>query len=488
MKLSSLTCKVVLGVMAGVLLLKVEAQSAPDARLCAVCPDPARDIGPYNLPPKEKTGAYFWVSAEEGIDLVRDRNWSADVPEVRCRRCPNPFGGPSWSNLPVSGDDQEFVWVRKVRDGTRMISAERNPNWTGEPPSRAEEEPEKDDDVVKHPLDRSGSVYHVTGQDVFRQDLLRSIGGVLSQSVVEVEETGHSPNVELGLEPDGEYPGHIIVNGYSLSGLYRIRYEELVPMVLFVDSGGTSLFTLWDADKLPENFAEEAGFAEATHGRGHVAIEFAGTRYEGALTFLDVCRACVADTKALESAQLAQRLDAGENSASERPSNYINSDVGGTFRLVGRDAGRAAVTGSVSRFYWSAVSDAVQAVSVDTTRQIVRPEELRSKAKQVLQLAEDQLCNRALEDQYILLLMQGIDVLRPVRAEVSLEARRMLADAFYLFETLALLRGAKRNAPDQWSAFVAALSSDWLVVQYPEPWERYTKAWRRVFQSEASRD
>ena len=95
MKLSSLACKVVLGVMPGVLLLQVEAESAPDAELCAVCPDPARDIGPDNLPPKEKTGAYFWVSTEKGIDLVRDRDWNADVPEVLCRRCPNPFRGPS---------------------------------------------------------------------------------------------------------------------------------------------------------------------------------------------------------------------------------------------------------------------------------------------------------------------------------------------------------------------------------------------------------
>ncbi|MDE0129658.1 MAG: hypothetical protein OXQ86_08855 [Gammaproteobacteria bacterium] len=488
MKLSSLACKVVLGVMAGMLLLQVEAQPAPKAPLCAVCPDPARDIGPDNLPPMEKTGAYFWVSTEQGVDLVRDRDWNADVPEVRCRRCPNPFGGPSWSNLPVSGDDQEFVWVRKVRDGARMISAGRNPNWTGEPSSHAEEEPEEDDDVVKRPLDRGGSVYHVTEQDVFRQDLLRSIGGVLSQSIVEIEEGGHFPTVELGLGPDGEYPGHIIVNGSSLSGLYRIRYEELVPMALFVDSGGTSLFTLWGADKLPDDFAKDAGFVEATDGRGHVAIEFAGTRYENVLVFLDICRACAADTKDRESAQLVQRLDAGEDSTSVRPSNYINSDVGGTFRLVGRDAGRVAVTGSVSRFYWSAVSDAVQAVSVDTIRPIVSAQELRSKAKQVLQLLEEQLSNRALEDQYILLLMQGIDVLRPVRAEASLEARRMLADAFYLFETLALLRVAKRNAPDQWSAFVAALSSDWLVVQHPEPWERYTKTWRRVFQSKVSGD
>jgi len=127
----------------------------------------------------------------------------------------------------------------------------------------------------------------VTEQDVFRQDLLRSIGGVLSQSIVEIEEGGHFPTVELGLGPDGEYPGHIIVNGSSLSGLYRIRYEELVPMALFVDSGGTSLFTLWGADKLPDDFAKDAGFVEATDGRGHVAIEFAGTRYENALVFLD---------------------------------------------------------------------------------------------------------------------------------------------------------------------------------------------------------
>lgn len=485
MTISDSAPKFVLGVIAGVMLLQAEALAESSSQLCAVCPDPARDIGPDNLPPKEKTGAYYWMRKDEKIVLVRDPDWKADVPEVQCRQCPDPFGGPSWSNLPIADDNQEYIWVRKTRDGTQIISAERNPNWSGGQSSDAEEEPDEDKDVNREPLDRRDSVYHASGQDVFQHDLLNSIGGVLSQGIMKIEKDWHFPTVELVLGQNGEYPGHIIVNGSSLSGRYRIPYQELVPVVLFVASGGTSLFTLWSADKLPDNFAEDAGFVEASHGQGHIAIEFAGTRYDSALNFMDTCHGCVEDTEERRSEQLERRLDTGDNSSSDLPSNYINSDIGTVFQLVKSRPGRVAVAGTVSRFYWSVADDTDQAVSVYTIKQFVRPEELRSNAEQMLQAFNIQLSDRTMEFNYLLLLMEGTDILRSLREEAGLKARRKLADALFLFQTLALLRTSMLDHPDQWSAFVAALSSDWLLAQYPEPWERYTITRCRVFVSDA---
>lgn len=469
-------------------IMPAVAQETPNDAVCAVCPDPARDIGPDNLPPKQATAAYMWVNAAEGLKLVRNPEWSGDVPELACPRCPNPFAPLSWSNLPLSGDDQQFRFLREVRaNGVRTLVVERNPDWKGEQPgSDAEEpddeEPAEDDNPITEPLDRGRSAYHVTGQDVFQRKLLDSIGGVLSQSAVDPGQTERFPTLELVLGSEGEYPGYITVSESSVSGRYRIRYEDLVPAVLFVESGGTSLFTLWDTDKLPENFAEDAGFVETAQGRGHVAIEFADTRYEGALTFLDLCSVCVADTQDRRTTRFAQRLEAGESATTARSSSYINTDIGATYRLLERGAGRIAVAGSVFRFYWSAVSDEVQPVSVDASMPITRPEDMRSSAKQLLDMLSS---NSAWEDRHIMLLMLGVDVLQPLRLQASLRARRMLADSLYLFETLALLRGAKRNAPDQWSAFVAALSSDWFLARYPEPWERYTRTRCRVFPSDA---
>ena len=458
------------------MLVPAVAEETPHDLLCAVCPDPTRDIGPDNLPSKEKTGAYMWVSTMEGIELVRDSDWSGDVSEYVCKWCPDPFRNLAWDNLPVVRNHHEFRVTRMIRDdGSRLLKVEKNPNWNGERSSDNEENSEEENGLVTDPVDRSKSQYHVMGQDIFQHELLNSIGGVLSQGILEAKSGGLGATVELVLGLDGEYPGHIWVNSPSLSGPYRIRYEELVPMVLFVDSGGTSLFTLWSADDLPDNFAEEAGFVETAHGSGHVAIEFSGTHFEDALIFLDLCGACVMFPESVLEEAVVNHLTTATESTEERSSSYINTDVA-TFRLVDRSSGHVAVSGAVSRFYWSSTDE--QKISVVRVLPILRPEDMRPNANRILDIL---LKNRELENRHILQLMRGIDVTRSLREEASLKARRRLADAFYLFETLALLRGTKRNAPDQWSAFVATLRSNWLMAQHIDPWERFTKTRCQVF-------
>ena len=62
--------------------------------------------------------------------------------------------------------------------------------------------------------------------------------------------------------------------------------------------------------------------------------------------------------------------------------------------------------------------------------------------------------------------------------------RRRLADAFFLFETLALLRTSKLHWPEDWSAFMAVLSSEWFWRKNRKPWERYTQSFCGVSPAE----
>ena len=322
--------------------------------------------------------------------------------------------------------------------------------------------------IVSGSVDRTGSAYHATGNDVFRPVVLQNIGGVLSQGSVAAGRDGQAPKVEFALGLDGAYPGYVLVSDGAARVRYRIGYDDLVPMALFVDGGGTSLYTLWGADKLRADFQREAGFAKFEAGRGFVAIEFAATRFVDALYFLDTCIGCVAFPDDASGATGNARTVSVTEAGNRRRSSYINADVGSQFKARGTGAGAIKVTGSIVRFHWSADAGTGKRVSVNRKQPIVRPGELQANVGRWL--AEN-------EKGHILRLMSGIDI----RKEGSVQGRRRLADAFFLFETLALLRASKTHWPEDWSAFMALLSSRWLVRRYRKPWERYTKAYCGVY-------
>ena len=260
-------------------------------------------------------------------------------------------------------------------------------------------------------------------------------------------------------------------NDGAVTGRYRIRYDDLVPMALFVDSGGTSLYTLWGDDRLPATFRREAGFAKYDGGPGVLAIEFAGTRYADALYFLDTCQACVAvpddDSGAAVNARTATDTEAG----SERPSSYINTDVDSPFEVEETSAGAIEVSGGIIRFYWRGDAGTGERVSVVRKQPIVRPGELRANVDRWV---------TERENAHINLLRAGFDL----RKEGRILGRRRLADAFFLFETLALLRATKLRSPEDWSVFMAVLSSAWFVRHNREPWERYTETFCGVYSAE----
>ena len=459
---------------------------APNQPCRVGCPDPGAPLSRVNYPPRDDNFLRMFVATEKGLEFVKNPHWNGAKAAAKGEwcgpLCRDPYAPISVANQLRRNDAHPYMFRFFQDRATLRIS--RNPHWverandeameaaTLYPPlpllglgsSGTEAGPgagETRSKIVSGSVNRTGIAYHATGNDVFRPVVLQNIGGVLSQGSVAAGPDGQAPKVEFLLGPDGAYPGYLLVSDGAARVRYRIGYDDLVPMALFVDGGGTSLYTLWGADKLPANFQREAGFAKFKAGRGFVAIEFAATRYADALYFMDTCAGCVAfpDVDPAES---------GTEAGSRRRSSYINADVGSQFEVKETGAGAIEVTGSIVRFHWSADAGTGKRVSVNRKQPVVRPGELQANVGRWL--AEN-------EKAHVFRLMLGIDV----RKEGSVQGRRRLADAFFLFETLALLRASKTHWPEDWSAFMAVLSSQWLVRNNREPWERYTKTYCGVY-------
>ena len=475
-----------------------EFMPAPDEPCGVNCPDPGAPLSRVNHPPRDDNLSRMFVATENGLKIVQNPHWNGaeaaangDWCGVLCR---DPYAPAGIANQFRRNDAERLVLVF-VSDGDDvLVGTKRNPHWVWRADSEAIEAitlypplpllglgalstevdlgaEESGSEIVSRSVDRTGVAYHATGNDVFQPVVLQTIGGVLSQGSVGGARDGQAPKVEFALGLDGAYPGHVLVSDGAVNGRYRIAYDELVSMALFVDGGGTSLYTLWGADRLPANFQQEAGFAKYDVGHGFVAIEFAATRFADALYSLDTCDRCVAfpddDSEASVRARMTGRF--GTEAGSERRRSYINADVGSTFEVEETGAGAIEVTGDIIRFFWSADAGTDQRVSVDTKRPIVRPGELRANVDRWL--AE-------FDDVRILRLMAGFDERKKGSGSMQ---RRRLADAFFLFETLALLRASKLHWPEDWSAFMAVLSSEWFVRKNREPWERYTEIFCGVY-------
>ncbi len=467
---------------------------APDEPCGIRCPDPEAPLSRANYPPRDDNFSRMFVPSESGLALVPNPHWNGEESTLDqwCGvQCPNPYAPLSPANMPRRNDATAWMWV--VRSASAMALV-RNPNWvvaaqleavlsSAPLPALEASTGEADgefDEIVLDSLDRTGSVYHPVGDDVLQRKVLQSIGGVLSQGGTVPVLRGQQPtSVEFMLGPDGAYPGYVGVSDGAWIGRYRIRYTDLVPMALFVDSGGTSLYTLWEEDKLPANFPSEAGFARHARGPGFVALEFAGTRYADALRFLDTCVGCVRvpDDEQAAASNAGAMFDAAA-SGGRRSSSYINTDVGSLFGLQDMDGDLVTVTGGIVRIHWSGETRTGREISIDARQPVVGVRELRANVDRSI---EDVLRDRVIEAKHMLLLMRGQDLLRDIREEANLRGRRRLADAFCLFETLALLRSTKFHVPDAWSAFMVALSLDWIVARNREPWERYSETFCNVY-------
>ena len=318
---------------------------------------------------------------------------------------------------------------------------------------------------ILHSLNRSAD-FHPSQAAVFQFDVLQAIGGVLSQTSRLLAATGERGTFSITLDLEsGEYPGYVIVRHAETTVPYMIEYSDLVPMALFVDSGGASLYTLWneDDDRLPEDFQRVAGFVEH-HVRGHVALEFNDTQYSDALYFIDRCRGCLGERDLNVGDGLTQVLR--ESSGERTGSSYINTDVGMPF-IFSVDTGWVDLDGRIGRFHWDTSSSGASITALPV---------LREPAWDAIEASEvftDLLRVTARPDVDVTISeYESLDFFMTA-TDIS---RQRLNVGFFLFETLALLRTAKTDAPDGWSEFMDLLSSEEMVETNPVPWDRYTRS------------
>lgn len=341
-----------------------------------------------------------------------------------------------------------------------------------------------------------------------RANLLR-VRGVLSQTT-ELTFTGGEASVAIALTSSSEYPGYIAVrlNGSPTSYHYPIAYSDLVPMALFIDAGGTTLYTLPDPDApAASSFASDAGLVDHRLD-GMVALELRGTRYADAMYFLDTCIGCVEPADD-DITRLVDDLNAADPSPASADflemlrlsTTYINTDIGLSYQITTRDT-RLRVNGTILRLHpdpspRSSIREAERIATpanlvAATRRQLSRLEaEVQETRTSMLQsLSEALSADDAIEELTFFRVQNAMLATLPVelsalitepllRQQVLLEDK--LEDAFFLFETLALLRSARLSAPAQWAEFRQALASDALVRQHPEAWERYSESYCSIY-------
>lgn len=472
---------------------------APDEPCGVACPNPDAPLSRLNYPPADDNFRQKFVPTETGLALVDNPDWAGTDGPWCGILCLDPYSDPSVKNPYRRNDAWSFQILTGEQGGEVTLAFAWNPHWVmpdrlaaiegiavasdieaivagasalfpplgwldGEVASNAGE---PDGDVLLRSADRTNVAYHASGDDVFQPDLLRSIGGVLSQGSVSNDSQNGSPKVHFVVILNGGYPGYVLVTKGAAAGRYPIPYHELVPMALFIDSGGTSLYTLWQEDRLPADFQQAAGFSKYYNGPGFVALEFATTRYADVLHFLDTCMSCEDRSEAAANSSVSADAESG----STRRGSYINTDIGRPYEVRHVDMAPVEISGGIARFHWSRDAAPGGRVSVDRILPIVRPEKMRINAASLLA-----------DDLIIHLLMSGNDVVETrLSEEAAIVGQRKLEDAFFLFETLALLRATKLRALEDWSVFMAALSLDSVVRRNREPWQQYRETYCGVY-------
>ena len=204
---------------------------------------------------------------------------------------------------------------------------------------------------------------HVMGHAVLSPAIVTTWGGVVAQAHSLTMHGEPLTDVRLTLrldEPDAE---GLRVDFGETTLFYPIDYPDLVPMALFVESGGTGLYTAFGDDRLGDGFNAQAGtVALPDHGGDRIALEFAGTVYEDALVEVDWCGDCLMDAPpnllrqanavAYEWPELSGwPLD--ENTPWD--GSYVNTDFGSNV-LAEAEGERLALTSTIARYDWSVVA------------------------------------------------------------------------------------------------------------------------------------
>lgn len=297
---------------------------------------------------------------------------------------------------------------------------------------------------------RKSSEFHpATVPQIYRHSVLAAIRGVLAQASIEYPEN----KVALALG-QGECSECIRVSTLDKNVVYHIAYDDLVPMVLFVEGGGVSLYTIPSHGTSTLDYAHfqiDAGFVSSSNEIGLIALEFKGTKYEQALQFLDLCNdLCV------------------ESSPPYDWASYINHDAEQkyTFSFA---ATTLRINGGVFRTYWKdkgAVTDNRQVIITGEVA-ISPPDRL---AKRLSMCTDPKLRSK-----------RGYCADEVLEKLPAAKPHDDLSNAYYLYHTLALLRTAKRSAPGTWSEFLEHLMSEALVADNPSTWNRYTESFCSIY-------
>ena len=317
--------------------------------------------------------------------------------------------------------------------------------------------------------------FRPVGRHSLEAGTLRYIGGVISQAWDIVDAMGSPANVHVAISDDDEYPGYLSISIGESNHQYTISYTDLVPMAMFVDSQRTSLYTLWDDDVLPENYAQNAGLVDHVR-EGHIAFEFSNTRFERPLHYVDTCHGCVGEadsslrTRTNNEISQVSYSNLGLEDMIAIDGTYLNLDSEPEYSL--HNSGTAfQLRGRIARYYpkTEVNDDNTVSIFIEKVSSIVRSEQLNENTERII--SEARIAGHEISS-YVIVEFR--------RTETSHEAKTSLDDVYFLFETLALLRSAKTSEPHTWAMFLRALASDPLVQNQPEPWIRYTRSYCRV--------
>jgi hypothetical protein len=305
--------------------------------------------------------------------------------------------------------------------------------------------------------------YTAVGQATLGRDILLAIGGVHSQTHALLGPGGMHVPVTLKLNmTGGDYAGSVNVSFQGETGQYRIDYDDLVPMALFIDGGGTSLYTLWAVPPEDPNFKQRAGFTRHEH-TGLVAIEFARSRFRESLYYIDLCDVCLGRNRPDVIGKLGgSAVDLGKlNPEDYEARSYINTDAGLIFGLV-QNGEAVSVDGNIVRLHWLLKNGAAEG-------QVYRAEDFKTRAK---------LAQEAAGHEEELVLDRGLYELATVKHVLALHR-----DGQFLFGSLALLRTFKETGkPGEWAAFMSQIRA--LNQAHPGPWQAYSKSYCEVYPKE----
>ena len=299
---------------------------------------------------------------------------------------------------------------------------------------------------------RKSSEFHPrTIPQIYRHSVLAAIRGVLAQASIEYPES----KVALAFE-QGECSECIRVSTPDRNAVYRIAYDDLVPMVLFIEGGGISLYTIPPQDTSTHtldyaHFQVDAGFVSSSNEIGLIALEFKGTKYEQALQFLDLCNALCVESSPPYGGW----------------ASYINHDAEQkyTFSFA---ATTLRINGGVFRTYWKdkgAVTENRQ--DVVTWEVAISPPDRVAKRLSVCTNSKLRSKISYCDDKVLML--------------PAAKPHDDFDNAYYLYHTLALLRTAKRSTPGTWSEFLEHLMSEALVADNLPTWNRYAESFCSIY-------